>query len=75
MLAWRTVLSHRISGSLTSFELADSAHEDQAVTVDARARETAQTARRLQNQFTNHMQKALSLFEKGPSGLDSGGGI
>jgi hypothetical protein len=41
MLARGTVLSRRISGSLTSFEVADSAREDQAATVGARARETA----------------------------------
>ena len=29
----------------------------------------------LANPLANHMQKALSLFEKGPSGLGSGGGI
>jgi len=41
MLARGTVLSRRISGSLTSFEVTGLAHEDQAATVGAHARETA----------------------------------
>jgi hypothetical protein len=39
MLASGTVLSHRISELLTSFEVTGSAPEDQAATVDARSRE------------------------------------
>ena len=41
MLGWGTVLSHRISGSLTSFEVTGSAREDQAATVGPFARVTA----------------------------------
>ena len=44
MLARGTVLSRWISGSLTSFELAGSAREDQVATVSACARETARTS-------------------------------
>ena len=42
MLAWGTVLSRRISGSLTSFEVVNgTAREDQAATDGARPRGTA----------------------------------
>ena len=41
MLAWGTVLSRRISGSLTSFEVVNgTAREDQAATVGACSRES-----------------------------------
>jgi hypothetical protein len=36
---------------------------------------SAAPAKPCTNQFTNHMQKALSLFEKGPLALVAGGGF
>ena len=75
MLAWRTVLSHWISGSLTSFEVTGSAHEDQAVTVDARVRETAQTCATFTKSVYRSRFRGPLPVRKRASGLGSGGGI
>ena len=68
-------MSRRISRSLTSFEITGSAREVQGTTVDARARETARTSATFTKSVYNLMQKAPSLFEKGPLALVAGEGF
>ena len=63
-------MSHRISGSLTSFEVTGSSREDQATTVGVCARETARTSATITKSVYKIDPEALSLFEKRPLALD-----
>ena len=60
---------------LTSFEITRWAREDQATTVDARARETARTSATFTKSVYKTRARGPLPVRKRASGLGSGGGI
>jgi hypothetical protein len=61
--------------SLTSFEITRSAREDQAATVDARARETARTSARFTNPVYKPQARGPLPVRKRPLALVAGEGF